>query len=178
MESKGRVYCTALARRSGFFAGGAHVGHRDKTRDCTATTHHPVHASPCITRLRAFENLVHIKDVCMRLSCTKYSTPSIVAQTASAMPDPDCISIREQLAHFPGSKLGFVVYRLTYADDARWAQFMNYLNTRIRLGLEEDGDGDLFQYIDWDVQEDPALEDADEVEIRRYGFPYYSDESN
>lgn len=84
------------------------------------------------------------------------------------MTNPDCISIREQLSQYPGSKLGFVVYRLTYSDDARWVQFMDYLNTRIRLGLEKTGDGDLFQHIDWDVQEDPALEEAEEPEVRKY----------
>jgi hypothetical protein len=89
------------------------------------------------------------------------------------MTNPDCISIREQLSQHPGSKLGFVVYRLTYSDDARWVEFMHYLNTRIRLGLEADGEGDLFQHIDWDVQEDPELEDAEEDEIRRYGSPLY-----
>lgn len=86
------------------------------------------------------------------------------------MTDSDCISIREQLSQYPGSKLGFVVYRLTYNDNARWDRFMEYLNTRIRLGLENTGDGDLFEHIDWDVQEDPILEEAEEPEVRRYGF--------
>lgn len=46
---------------------------------------------------------------------------------------------------------------------------MEYLNTRILLDLEETGDGDLFQHINWDVQEDPELEEAEEPEVRRYG---------
>jgi hypothetical protein len=72
------------------------------------------------------------------------------------MPDIDCI--REQLSLYPGSKLGFVIYRLTYSDDAQWARFMSHLNTRIRLELEEDGNGDLFSHIDWDIQEDSELD--------------------
>jgi hypothetical protein len=79
-------------------------------------------------------------------------------QNNPKMPDIDCI--REQLSLYPGSKLGFVIYRLTYSDDAQWARFMSHLNTRIRLELEEDGNGDLFSHIDWDVQEDPELDDA------------------
>ena len=74
------------------------------------------------------------------------------------MPDIDCI--RDQLSLYPGSKLGFVIYRLTYSDDEQWDQFMVHLNTRIRTNLESDGDGDLFQSIDWAVQEDPAQDEA------------------
>lgn len=74
------------------------------------------------------------------------------------MPDIDCI--REQLSLYPGSKLGFVIYRLTYSDDTQWACFMSHLNTRVRLGLEEDGNGDVFPHIDWAVQEDPGLDEA------------------
>jgi hypothetical protein len=83
------------------------------------------------------------------------------------MPNPDCASIRGQVERYPGCKIGFVVYRLAYTDDVQWAQFMQHLNTRTRLNLEEEGDGDLFAYIDWDVQEDPSLQDADEAEVRR-----------
>jgi hypothetical protein len=34
---------------------------------------------------------------------------------------------------------------------------MTHFNIRVRTDLESDGDGDLFQFIDWAVQEDPAL---------------------
>lgn len=82
------------------------------------------------------------------------------------MTNPDFTSIREQLQYHPGSKLGFVLYRLTYTDDAQWEKFMHYLNTRIRLGFEEYGEGDLFQHVDWSVQEDPKLQDADDDLVR------------
>ena len=80
---------------------------------------------------------------------------------------PDIDPIRRQLKNHPGIKLGFVVYRLAYSDDARWARFMVHLNTRVRIDLENDGDGDVFKHVDWDVQEDLALQDADEEVVRR-----------
>jgi hypothetical protein len=81
------------------------------------------------------------------------------------MPDQDCVCIREQLSRYPGSKLGFVIYRLTYKDDAEWARFMDHVNRCTRQGLEKSGDGDLFSHIDWSVQEDPKLQDADTDEV-------------
>jgi hypothetical protein len=72
------------------------------------------------------------------------------------MPDIDCI--HEQLSIYPGSKLGFLIYQLTHSDNVKWARFMSNLNTRVWLGLEEDGDGDLFAHVDWTVQEDPKLD--------------------
>lgn len=74
------------------------------------------------------------------------------------MPGSDADPIREELARHPGSKLGLVVFRCTYKDDSEWALFMEHLNTRTRQVLEEAGDGDLFEQIDWDVQEDPQIE--------------------
>ena len=82
------------------------------------------------------------------------------------MPDLDCVSLREEIQQNPDIRLGFVVYRLTYTDDAQWERFVDQINTHIRLNLEEDGEGDLFQLIDWDVQEDPALQDAGADDIR------------
>lgn len=43
----------------------------------------------------------------------------------------------------------------------------NTSSTRTRLNLEADGAGDLFPRIDWTVQEDLALEDADYDEVRK-----------
>ena len=80
---------------------------------------------------------------------------------------PDIDSIRRQLKNHPEIKLGFVVYRPTYSDDSRWARSMDHLNTRVRITLENAGDGDVFTHVDWNVQEDPALQDADEETVRR-----------
>lgn len=35
------------------------------------------------------------------------------------MPDLDCVSLREDIQQNPDIRLGFVVYRLTYTDDAQ-----------------------------------------------------------
>jgi hypothetical protein len=63
--------------------------------------------------------------------------------------------------------MGFVIYRTTYKDDAEWKRFMNHINTRIRLNLEEDGAGDLFSHLDWCVQEDLALVNARVNQVRK-----------
>jgi hypothetical protein len=66
----------------------------------------------------------------------------------------DMVSTRALLEEDHAAKWGFVVYRCTYANDGEWARFMDYLNTRTRLNLEDDGDDDLFERIDWQVQDD------------------------
>jgi len=43
---------------------------------------------------------------------------------------------------------------------------MDHLNTHTRLNLEEDGEGDLLHFIGWNVQKDPALQDAGDDDIR------------
>lgn len=73
---------------------------------------------------------------------------------------------RRLLDQYPDSKIGFVVYRATYKDDAEWKRFMEHLTNRTRLNLESEGAGDLFERLDWSVQEDPALEGALTEEIR------------
>ena len=65
----------------------------------------------------------------------------------------DLVRTRRLLNNDPTATWGFVVYRQTYDDDAEWARFMQYLNTRTRLGLEEYGNGALFERIDWQVQD-------------------------
>lgn len=64
------------------------------------------------------------------------------------------------------SKWGFVIYRTTYTDDAEWKRFMDHINTRIHLNLEDEGAGDLFSRLDWCVQEDLALENAGTDQVR------------
>ena len=43
---------------------------------------------------------------------------------------------------------------------------MSHLNTRVRLNLEADGGADLFPRLDWSVQEDTSLDEADAEEVR------------
>ncbi|KAJ4359679.1 uncharacterized protein N0V89_000235 [Didymosphaeria variabile] len=84
------------------------------------------------------------------------------------MPDQDCVFLREQLSRFPGSKLGFMIYRLTYKDDEEWTRFMAYFKSRTHKNLEESGDEDLIPHISWDVHEDPAMEGAPSSQVRAH----------
>lgn len=79
---------------------------------------------------------------------------------------PDIYCICEQLALYPGSRLGVVVYRLTYSEYSQWACFIDYLNTRVLLDLE-DGHEDIILHIGWDVQEVPEPKGADDEEVRK-----------
>jgi hypothetical protein len=81
------------------------------------------------------------------------------------MPDTDYI--RQQLAVYPQSRWGFVIYRLTYEDDAQWKRFLDHLVKRTRLRLEENKDRDLFERIAWTVHESPHLCDASDRQVRR-----------
>jgi hypothetical protein len=44
---------------------------------------------------------------------------------------------------------------------------MAHLNTRVRLDLEAGGGADLFPRLDWSVQEDPSLDEAEPEEVRK-----------
>jgi hypothetical protein len=83
------------------------------------------------------------------------------------MPDADCVSIREYISTHPGRKIGFIVFRLTYKDDIKWAQFMDYLNKTTRDRLERYGDGDLFPQIDRSLQDYPSLEGLRPDQVRK-----------
>jgi len=76
-------------------------------------------------------------------------------------------SIREDLERYPDAKYGFVVYRCTYGDDKKWDRFMEYLNAQARARLEEEEVGYLWERLDWNVQQDPSLDEANEEEVRR-----------
>ena len=72
----------------------------------------------------------------------------------NTMASQDMVRTRRLLGEDPTAKWGFIVYRCTYESDDEWVRFMQYLNTSVRTGLERDGDGDLFDRIDWQVQDD------------------------
>lgn len=63
----------------------------------------------------------------------------------------DLHQVCEVLKRNPHLKWGFVIYRCTYDSDNEWSRFMNHLNTRVRLNLEEDGAAELFDRLDWTV---------------------------
>jgi hypothetical protein len=83
------------------------------------------------------------------------------------MPNADCVSIREYVSTHPDRKIGPIVFRLTYKDDIKWAQFVDYLNKTTRDRLERYGDGDLFPHIDWSVQDDPSFEGFRPDQVRK-----------
>ncbi|KAG9197878.1 hypothetical protein G6514_000770 [Epicoccum nigrum] len=86
---------------------------------------------------------------------------------------PDTNSIRHYISTYPSVQVGFTIYRLTYSDNGSWTRYMHHLNERVRLNLEEDGDGDNFPYIHWDVQEDPELKGAEDETVRDGRFKTY-----
>jgi hypothetical protein len=72
-------------------------------------------------------------------------------------------TLRHQLA---GRKWGYVIFRCTYGDDASWERFMTYLQAKARIGLESEGAEDMYEQIDWTVQEDMSLWGADTEAVK------------
>ncbi len=72
----------------------------------------------------------------------------------------DLKRVRKVLTRNPDLRWGFVIYRCTYDDNSQWARFMEFLNTRVRLNLEDESAGHLFDRIDWAVQGDPESLDG------------------
>ncbi|THY19618.1 hypothetical protein D6D01_07028 [Aureobasidium pullulans] len=64
-------------------------------------------------------------------------------------------------------KWGLVIYRCTYGDDEAWAQFMAHINKRTLDPVAREDRMDMASSLDWSVQEDPTLERASKVEVRR-----------
>lgn len=79
--------------------------------------------------------------------------------------------IRDRLSNDPEMKLGFIVYRCTYASDDDWNRFMRYLGTTVRATLVKAELGDVLDRLDWNVQEDINLEEASFEEVRRFVKP-------
>lgn len=81
----------------------------------------------------------------------------------------DLKRIREVLERNPDLRWGFIIFRCTYDDDEKWDRFLEFLNTRVRLNLQDEGGEELFNRIDWSVQEDEAsLDGADSDTVRQY----------
>ena len=83
-------------------------------------------------------------------------------------------SLLQFLQDNPTAKFGFVVYRCTYGNDADWKLFMDALNAQAQNTLEANGMDALHSRLDWNVQEDPALDEASYDEVRRHVFSLYS----
>jgi hypothetical protein len=81
---------------------------------------------------------------------------------------PGYEELRDSLHRYPNSKLGFLVYRCTYASDHDWQRFMTYLTHSVRATLEKDKLGDIADRLDWNVHSDAAsLDGADFETVRR-----------
>ena len=79
----------------------------------------------------------------------------------------DLAQTRSILKRSPGLKWGFVIYRCTYESYSDWARFMDLLNTRVRLNLEGESSLDLFDRLDWCVQDDrDVLDGASTGQVR------------
>lgn len=77
-------------------------------------------------------------------------------------------SLRDRLEYDPDSSWGFVIYRCSYSSDEEWEKYMSILNThvRARLANTEEQLEDIFDRIDWNVQEDPRYEGMGDDETR------------
>lgn len=53
-----------------------------------------------------------------------------------------------------------IVFRCTFDDDASWDRFMAYLQAKMRDVLEMRGANDVYEQLDWKVQEGTSLWDA------------------
>lgn len=82
--------------------------------------------------------------------------------------------IRIRLASYADSKLGFLVYRCTYASDDDWRRFMEFLDKTVRQSLVDAELGDVLDRLEWKVQEDVSLEEASFDTVRRFVTDGYS----
>jgi hypothetical protein len=81
---------------------------------------------------------------------------------------PGYEELRDSLHRYPNSKLGFLVYRCTYASDHDWQVFMAYLTHSVRATLVKDKLGDIADRLDWNVQSSSSsLDRADFETVRR-----------
>ena len=81
--------------------------------------------------------------------------------------------IHARLSGDPEMKLGFIVYRCTYASDDDWNRFMEYLDSTVRATLVRAELEDVLDRLDWNVQEDTNLEEASFDDVRRLVRPKF-----
>lgn len=84
------------------------------------------------------------------------------------------MAIREELTKTRQQAWGFFIYRTCYYNnDARWKQFMERLKEFAQKSLlsrwEREPDGEaMLEQLEYNVQQDPLLENCSKVEIWRY----------
>jgi hypothetical protein len=75
--------------------------------------------------------------------------------------------VNDMLNYYGLQKWGFIIYRCTYDDDGAWDRFMHHLNARKDAALIDTYDDKfLAQHLDWNVQQDPALDHATTDQVR------------
>lgn len=80
----------------------------------------------------------------------------------------DCSFIREFLEDRNFEKWGYVIFRCTYADDVAWSNALAILNHNTQDRLEEDGETELLDRLDWVIIEDKeTLDGADIATVRQ-----------
>ena len=73
----------------------------------------------------------------------------------------------DDLLAFPERKFRFILYRCAYNDDEKWSRFMLHLNIHTRTRLKEAGVGELFEKLDWNIQESLELDGANDAAVRK-----------
>jgi len=73
--------------------------------------------------------------------------------------------VRGILEMYPDAKFGFMVYRCTYDNEENWNRFMEFLNAQAKGTLVEEEAEDLFDRLDWNLQEDQSLDGATMKEV-------------
>jgi hypothetical protein len=75
--------------------------------------------------------------------------------------------INDMLKHYHLQKWGFIIYRCTYGDDSAWDRFMHRLNACKDAALIDMYDDEyLAKHLDWNVQQDPSLDNATKDQVR------------
>jgi hypothetical protein len=75
--------------------------------------------------------------------------------------------INDMLKYYHLQKWGFIIYRCTYDDDSAWDRFMHHLNACKDAALIDTYDDEyLALNLDWNVQQDPSLDNATIDQVR------------
>lgn len=118
--------------------------------------------------LTAKQYLVHSRRASQTL--VGYPLPrrsfGTMAETTATRNFTDEEHIRQDMERLEQSKWGYVIYRCTYGDNKLWEEFMQFLKTHAREKLEETGDADLLESLEWKVVSDPQkLDGASKVQV-------------
>ncbi|KAF1998104.1 hypothetical protein P154DRAFT_604358 [Amniculicola lignicola CBS 123094] len=86
--------------------------------------------------------------------------------------------IQEQLQQYPEAKLGFVVYRCTYGDDAAWKRCLNFLTVQALESLKDTELESMSSRLDWNVQENKRVLDGASFDVVREDFRHWIEDGH